>query len=159
MLFSYDANGNLVSDDQHTYSWDAENRLIGIGYKAQPSKKTALTYDGLGRRTAITTTNGSTASQTRYLWCGEALCQARNANDAVTRRYFSEGEEIPAAGTQLITPRTISARCAICLSRKTAATSPRSITNPTAAPPKSPAVFRPTSGMPGCFTNRTAASI
>ena len=101
VLFSYDANGNLVGDDQHTYTWDAENRLIGIGYKAQPTKQTTLTYDGLGRRIAITTTNGSIASQTRYLWCGESLCQARNTNDAVTRRYFNEGEEIPAAGTQL----------------------------------------------------------
>jgi RHS repeat-associated protein len=99
--FSYDANGNLVQDDQRTYRWDAENRLIGIGYKAQPSKHTTFRYDGLGRRIAITTTNGTVVSETRYLWCGEALCQARTSNDAVTRRYFSEGEELPGAGTLL----------------------------------------------------------
>jgi YD repeat-containing protein len=56
--FSCDANGNLVQDDQHTYRWDADNRLVGIGYKAQPSKQTAFRYDGLGRRVAIRTTNG-----------------------------------------------------------------------------------------------------
>jgi RHS repeat-associated protein len=97
--FSYDANGNLIQDDQHTYRWDAENRLVGIGYNAQPSKQTTLRYDGLGRRITITTLNGGLGGETRYLWCGEALCQARNANDAVTRRYFVEGEEIPGAGT------------------------------------------------------------
>jgi RHS repeat-associated protein len=99
--FSYDANGNVVQGDQHTYRWDADNRLVGIGYKAQPSKQTTIRYDGLGRRIALATTNGAIASETRYLWCGESLCQARNANDAVTRRYLIEGEEIPGAGTLL----------------------------------------------------------
>jgi RHS repeat-associated protein len=99
--YSYDANGNLVQDDQRTYRWDADNRLVGIGYKAQPSKQANFRYDGLGRRIATLTTNGSVGGQTRYLWCGKALCQARNANDAVTRRYFAEGEEITGAGTLL----------------------------------------------------------
>jgi len=91
--FSYDANGNLVHDDQHTYQWDAENRLVGIGYNAQSSKQTTMRYDGLGRRIAITTTDGGAVNETRHLWCGETLCQARNSNDMVTRRYFAEGEE------------------------------------------------------------------
>jgi RHS repeat-associated protein len=99
--FSYDASGNLVHDDQHTYQWDAENRLIGIGYNAQPSQQTTFRYDGLGRRIAIMTTNGGVVYETQYLWCGEVLCQARTANDAVSRRYFPEGEEITSAGALL----------------------------------------------------------
>jgi len=99
--FSYDANGNLVHDDQHTYQWDAETRLVGIGYNAQPSKQTTMRYDGLGRRTAIITTDGGAVSETRHLWCGKTLCQARDANDAVTRRYFGEGEEILGTGELL----------------------------------------------------------
>ena len=26
--FSYDGNGNLINDGTHTYTWDAENRLL-----------------------------------------------------------------------------------------------------------------------------------
>jgi hypothetical protein len=33
---SFDAVGNLLSDGQRTYSWDAENRLISIGYPGRP---------------------------------------------------------------------------------------------------------------------------
>jgi RHS repeat-associated protein len=96
--FSYDPNGNLTQDDQRSYRWDAENRLIGIGYNAQPSKQTTMRYDGLGRRIAIITTDGGMTNETRHLWCGETLCQARNANDVVIQRYFAEGEETTSAG-------------------------------------------------------------
>jgi YD repeat-containing protein len=30
--YTYDANGNLLSDGQRTYAYDAENRLVGIAY-------------------------------------------------------------------------------------------------------------------------------
>jgi YD repeat-containing protein len=50
---SFDANGNLLSDGQRNYAWDAENRLVGITYPAQSGKQTAFVYDGLSRRTAI----------------------------------------------------------------------------------------------------------
>ena len=39
---SYDANGNVLNDSSHQYSWDAESRPVtidGVG----------LTYDALGR--------------------------------------------------------------------------------------------------------------
>jgi hypothetical protein len=42
---------------------------------------------GPGRRTAIVSNNGVNVAETRYLWCGEELCQARNASDTVIRRY------------------------------------------------------------------------
>ena len=99
--FVYDANGNLTDDGVHTYKWDAENRLIFIGYKSQPSRTTSIAYDGLGRRVAISTSNGGLASLTRYLWCGSSLCQARNTNNTVVRRYYPEGEVIPGSGTLL----------------------------------------------------------
>ena len=72
--FLHDANGNLVQDDQRTYRWDAENRLVGAGYNAQPSKRTTVRYDGFGRRIAIVTTDGNTTDESRFLWCQEALC-------------------------------------------------------------------------------------
>lgn len=94
-------HGNLLDDGARTYRWDAENQLIGIGYKASPAKSTAFRYDGLGRRLAIVEGNGTASTETRYLWCGTRLCQARNAADVVTRRYFPEGEAIPQGDTRL----------------------------------------------------------
>ncbi len=43
---TFDANGNLLSDGQRNYSWDAENRLVGITYPGQSGKQTAFVYDG-----------------------------------------------------------------------------------------------------------------
>lgn len=90
--FVYDAAGNLLNDGQRTYTWDAEQRLIGIGYLATPAVSTILRYDGLGRRTAVIENNNGSSAETRYLWCGERICQARDASDAIIRRYYDEGE-------------------------------------------------------------------
>ncbi|HTS48202.1 MAG TPA: RHS repeat-associated core domain-containing protein [Bryobacteraceae bacterium] len=99
--YTYDKNGNVVDDGVRTYTWDAENRLLSITSKAQPSHVTSFRYDGLGRRIAIDTTTGSLTSETRYLWCGDQLCQARTSADVVSRRYYPEGEYLPLGGTSL----------------------------------------------------------
>ena len=31
--FTYDANGNVIDDGQHSYAWDGENRLVKIKIK------------------------------------------------------------------------------------------------------------------------------
>jgi RHS repeat-associated protein len=36
--------------------------------------------------------------ETHFLWCGNALCQQRDSNDVVSRRYYSEGELGPSGG-------------------------------------------------------------
>ncbi len=80
LAYSYDANGNLSDDGIRSYQWDAANRLLKIGYKAQPTRSTQFRYDGLGRRVAIISSIGITSpNEARYLWCGEQLCQARKA--------------------------------------------------------------------------------
>jgi RHS repeat-associated protein len=91
---TYDANGNLLSDGVRSFAWDAENRLVGITYPGQAGKQTAFTYDGLGRRVAITSTpaGGGSAITTSYLWCGMRLCQARDASNSLAREYYAEGE-------------------------------------------------------------------
>jgi RHS repeat-associated protein len=99
--FVYDANGNLLSDGQRNYAWDAENRLVGITYAAQPNKQTTFAYDGRNRRTAITTTVSGTPTTSYYLWCGPRICQARAANNTVVRLYYNEGEVIPASSARL----------------------------------------------------------
>jgi RHS repeat-associated protein len=99
---SYDAVGNLLSDGQRNYSWDAENRLVGITYPGQSGKQTAFAYDGLSRRTAITSApaGGGSAITTSYIWCGNSPCQARNATNSPTRGYYVEGEFVPGTPPQ-----------------------------------------------------------
>ena len=99
--FTYDLNGNLTQDDLRTYQWDAENRLVGIGFIGKPTISESFAYDGHNHRISATVQNGSVATQTNYFWCQDQLCEARNSRDKVIRRYFSEGEEAPAAGTLL----------------------------------------------------------
>jgi len=99
---TFDADGNLTSDGLRDYTWDAENRLVGISYPGQSGKATAFSYDGLSRRTAIasTPTGGSGTVTTSYIWCGARICQARNASGATTKEYFSEGEFVPGSPAQ-----------------------------------------------------------
>jgi len=80
----------------------SENRLVGISYPGQPGKATAFFYDGLGRRTAITSTpaGGGSAVAISYIWCGLRPCQARNAANATTREYYGEGEFTPGSPSQ-----------------------------------------------------------
>jgi RHS repeat-associated protein len=99
---TFDADGELLSDGQRNYSWDAAGRLIGVAYPAEPGKQTAFAYDGLGRRTAIASTpaGGGAATTTAYVWCGQRLCQARNASNAPIRGYYAEGEFVPGSPAQ-----------------------------------------------------------
>jgi RHS repeat-associated protein len=69
---------------------------VGVTYPAGTYNATSFTYDGLGRRTSISLTprGGGAPVTTRYVWCGDELCQGRNAAGAVTRAYYAEGESV-----------------------------------------------------------------
>ena len=95
--FVYDADGNLLSDGARNYSWDAENRLVGITYAGQVGKKTTFAYDGLDRRVAIGTMAARTTTTAEYLWCGSRICQSQSVTGAINRLYYDEGETIPAS--------------------------------------------------------------
>lgn len=100
--WAYDAAGNLTDDGTRSYQWDAAGRLVRIGYKSAPAKNTSFRYDGLGRRVSIRSDNGTGfVFEFRYLWCGEALCQARTTADAPVRRYYPEGEVRPLGNMRL----------------------------------------------------------
>jgi RHS repeat-associated protein len=63
--YSYDADGNLLSDGRWNYTWDAENRLTGmtslLGVPAGSQCAMNFVYDDQGRRTAkmVSTNNGA----------------------------------------------------------------------------------------------------
>ena len=88
---TYDANGNLTSDGEKTYSWDARNRLIGISSLSSPPPSTgegwvgvaSFTYDALGRRISKTV-NGV---QTDYLYDGNDIV-AEIQNNTITATYL-----------------------------------------------------------------------
>jgi len=46
---SYDANGNLLNDTFHTYTWDADNHPLKIDSTTCGTNGTCLTYDASGR--------------------------------------------------------------------------------------------------------------
>ena len=56
-------DGKLLADASRTYTWDAENQLVGVAGNGYSS---TFSYDGLGRRTAIATTSGGVTGSMRY---------------------------------------------------------------------------------------------
>ncbi|ANJ68015.1 hypothetical protein A9404_12100 [Halothiobacillus diazotrophicus] len=90
--YQYDANGNLLSDGTHSYQWDAADRLIEITNK-QTGHTSQFAYDGLNRRASDTETDrGGSPVTTKFLWCGERICEKRDSSDTVQARYYNEGE-------------------------------------------------------------------
>jgi RHS repeat-associated protein len=59
--FTYDANGNMMSDGSNTYTWDARNQLVSISGHVAAS----FQYDSFGRR--VSKTIGGT---TQFLYDG-----------------------------------------------------------------------------------------
>ena len=98
--FTYDANGNLIQDNEKIYSWDSANRLVRVSFLSPKPigivDTVLFSYDGIGRRTAITEKHGSTVlTDKRFVWCGAQLCEERNvAGSSITKRFYSLGEQI-----------------------------------------------------------------
>jgi RHS repeat-associated protein len=90
--YTYDSNGNLVADGARTFEWDAEDRLVAV---SKGTKRTEFTYDGFGRRARVLEMDsGVTTGDSRFVWCGAEICEQRDGGtNAVTRRFFSAGEE------------------------------------------------------------------
>jgi RHS repeat-associated protein len=86
--FSYDSNGNLMSDGIRSYTWDGADRLVTI---FQSGNTTTFVYDGLGRRVREKL-NGTVIKQ--WIWAGTELVEERDGSNAVTRRFYPQGEEI-----------------------------------------------------------------
>lgn len=75
--FTYDANGNLVSDGTVSFAYDAENRLVSA------SNGTSLTYDPMGRLWQV----AQGAASSRFLYDGDALVAEYDGAGTMTARY------------------------------------------------------------------------
>jgi RHS repeat-associated protein len=90
-VFSHDDDGNLLSDGQFTYTWDAENRLTGA------SNESALVrnwYDHIGRRVRHAVSGLSTSI---YLYDGwNLIAEVRNDRGVTTTNHFVWGLDLSA---------------------------------------------------------------
>ena len=86
--FTYDGNGNTLSDGLRTYQWDAENRLVKI---TQGTNVYEFIYDGFFRRVAEKL-NGTITK--RLLWNGTQIAEQRDSTGGtVQRQYYTQGEK------------------------------------------------------------------
>ena len=83
--FSYDSDGNLLTDGRWNYTWDAENRLSTLAARtsAGPQQSMKFEYDSKGRRIGKkvwnnTTFTGSPAVELKFLYDGWNLIAVLN---------------------------------------------------------------------------------
>lgn len=90
---SYDFNGNLTSDGDKSYEWDAANRLTAITYSGN-SVRTEFFYDGLNHRKKIVEkADGIVTSVKQFVWVDSRIAEERDGDNSVTQRYFTRGEQ------------------------------------------------------------------
>ncbi len=90
---SYDANGNLLSDGDTHYKWDAENRLIHIENKKE-GQSSSFEYDALGRRSKIIEADSKQSTAKYLLWCDGKISEERNADGSTKKQLFALGSLI-----------------------------------------------------------------
>jgi RHS repeat-associated protein len=106
---TYDLNGSLTNGGKtsasatnaskvYTCEWDGANRLVALNYTGTKNRS-EFTYDGLNRVAKIVEKSGTTLKSTRKIvWCGNQICEFRDASDTVTGRVYAQGEFIGTTG-------------------------------------------------------------
>ena len=91
----YDTLGNVIDDGFHTYTYDAENRLVKVDLKADGSSAASYTYDAFGHR--VSKTVPSAATEFLYDLAGRVIAERDTATGAWIR------SEVYAGGRHLAT--------------------------------------------------------
>ena len=88
--FSYDADGNLISDGRWTYTWDAENRLIGMAVNtaAGPQYQLTFAYDAKGRRMQKTLSTNGISNTINFLYDGWNLVGILNSQSTLVQSFM-----------------------------------------------------------------------
>ena len=77
-----DANGNLKDDGTNVYDYDFRNQLVRIRRKSDMAVIGTYDYDGISRRTAKSTSAGTTS----FYWIGFELAMEYDASGLFSRR-------------------------------------------------------------------------
>jgi RHS repeat-associated protein len=93
---SYNALNQLSTSSgpglERRLEWDVKERLVAV---TAGNDRTEFTYDGLDRLVVVRRlVNGVEGSVRRLLWCGNEICEERDAAGAVTKRFFAEGMRV-----------------------------------------------------------------
>ena len=83
--FTYDANGNTLSDGQRAMTWDVKNRLRSV---TKGSTTWKWDYDHLDRRVREYENNTMTKV---FIWSGTDVVQERNGSNIIIRTHYSGG--------------------------------------------------------------------
>ena len=94
--YTYDHNGNMTSDGESDYTYDAMNRLTEVADHGTQQTIATYAYDHQGRRTSKTT-GGAT---TRYHWDGNNLIAETNASGTVKATYTYDDVGNPVSMTR-----------------------------------------------------------
>jgi len=88
--FQYDADGNLTNDGRWAYTWDAENRLVGmtVNTNVGPQYQLTFAFDFQGRRILkIVATNGVAYATNNFLYDGWNLVAELGSSGTLVRNY------------------------------------------------------------------------
>jgi RHS repeat-associated protein len=96
---AYDADGNMTSDGEHMYTWDAANRLVKVSdinpIAGNPLKSTSFAYDGFGRRLVIVEKAGLTVIGTRnFVYNENSVVEERDASNMTQNRFYGLGVQV-----------------------------------------------------------------
>ena len=91
--FSYDPDGNLTNDGRWAYTWDAENRLIGmtVNTNVGPQYQLTFAYDPKGRRIQkiVVTQQRCHRTRTDFLYDGwNLIAELCNPQSRTLRTYM-----------------------------------------------------------------------
>jgi RHS repeat-associated protein len=94
--FSYDANGNLITDGTRTFEWDARNLAVSI---LEGGFRTDRAFSGTKEQVRrIDRMNGSVVDDQASIWCGPRVCEERGWNSSTPTRIVAEfGEQLGSA--------------------------------------------------------------
>lgn len=94
---TFDANGNMTSDGNNTYEWDAEDRLVKLNYPGVQNFS-RFTFDAMSRNAGIVEVSGGlTTSAKQFVWCASEKCEERDASGLPNKQFYRRGQRTSAA--------------------------------------------------------------
>ena len=100
-VYTYDLDGNLLTDGRWRYTWDGENRLVSLQPLSVAAGNQTLNfeYDSIGRRIrktvrTITGSSSTITADTKFVYDGWNLIAELNAADNTVLRSYVWGPDL-----------------------------------------------------------------